>query len=173
MRSFGIGSSDVHGPASGPEPGRAELFWAGPSRAPEAAHQRLRPASKKVQTRSVNSGHALAPDSPNFDLNPGKILSLEFCTMLTQSFSISKTSSFPSNGATLIAGICHCMDRACNTTSTPFPPNHREPNTIAFQKVMAKQLAISTWQARWCNTNRHPPCPPQSSPPPSPLYMSP
>ncbi len=87
--------------------------------------------------------------------------------MLTQSFSFSETSSFPSNGATLIAGICRCMDLTCNTTSTPFPPNHREPNTIAFQKVMAKQLAIFAWQARWCNTDRHPPCPPESSCPPS------
>ncbi len=90
--------------------------------------------------------------------------------MLTQSFSFSETSLFPSNGATLIVGIRRCMDLTCNTTSTPFPPNHCKPNTIAFQKVMAKQLAISAWQARWCNTDGHPPCPPESSCPPSQIH---
>ncbi len=49
--------SDVHGPASGRELGRAELFWAGLSWALEAAHQGLRPGSGKVKAGAGGSGH--------------------------------------------------------------------------------------------------------------------
>ncbi len=62
-------SSDVHGLASGHEPGRAELFWARPSWAPEVAHQGLRPGSGKVKAGAGSSGRGWAPVSHAFDLS--------------------------------------------------------------------------------------------------------
>jgi len=53
-----IRASDVHGLASGHEPGWAELFWAGLSWALEAAHQGLRPGSGKVKAGAGGSGHS-------------------------------------------------------------------------------------------------------------------
>ena len=53
-----IRASDVHGLASGHEPGWAELFWAGLSWALEAAHQGLRPGSGKVKARASGLGHS-------------------------------------------------------------------------------------------------------------------
>ena len=49
-------SSDVHGRGSGCELGWTELFWAGPSWAPEVAHQGLRPGSGMVKAGAGGSG---------------------------------------------------------------------------------------------------------------------
>ncbi|KAH9998668.1 hypothetical protein BJV77DRAFT_979583 [Russula vinacea] len=56
--------------------------------------------------------------------------------------------------AVSIAGIKGCIDFA----QQPWPPtdNHREPNTIAFQKAFTaatREFAISARQVRWRNAN--------------------
>ena len=48
-----------------------------------------------------------------------------------------------------------CLELARANTANPFPPNHREPRTVAYQTIFfAKEYAISAWQVRWHNASR-------------------
>jgi hypothetical protein len=87
----------------------------------------------------------------------GQSFSRDFCSTLTQIFLAFRSTRInlkwcPS--ATSIAGIKRCIDLAQTNAANPWPPNHREPNTIAFQKASSKASAIAAWQACWHNTDR-------------------
>ncbi len=93
----------------------------------------------------------------NLRPHPGQSFSRDFCSTLTQILSVFRNTRItiewcPSEVS--IAGIRRCIDLARDAASAPLPPNHQEPNTIAFQKATSKQLAISVWQARWHNADR-------------------
>jgi hypothetical protein len=82
-------------------------------------------------------------------------LSLEFNKALTCIFSTNRNiriniAWYPSNLG--LAGAKKCCALACHHAATPFPPNHHEPNLIAFQKTTAKEEAIAAWQACWHNS---------------------
>ena len=105
----------------------------------------------------------------------GQSFSRDFCSTLTQIFLAFRSTRInlewcPS--ATSIAGIKRCIDLAQTNAANPWPPNHREPNTIAFQKASSKASAIAAWQARWHNADRRTqaylalPAPPSGKPPP-------
>ena len=105
----------------------------------------------------------------------GQSFSRDFCSTLTQIFLAFRSTRInlewcPS--ATSIAGIKRCIDLTQTNAANPWPPNHREPNTIAFQKASSKASTIAAWQARWHNADRRTqaylalPAPPSGKPPP-------
>jgi len=100
---------------------------------------------------------ATAQAITNLRPHPGQSSSRKFCTTMTQilsNFRNTRVSIEWCPSEISIAGIHRCIDLARETATAPFPPSHREPNTVAFQKATSKQLAISAWQARWHNANR-------------------
>jgi hypothetical protein len=92
----------------------------------------------------------------NLRPHAGQSFSREFCNTLTQIFFVCrsriKLEWCPSESS--IAGIKRCIEHACSHATAPWPPNHRELNTIAAQKQQSKELAISAWHARWHNAER-------------------
>ena len=48
-----------------------------------------------------------------------------------------------------------CLELARANTANPFPPNHREPRTVAYQTIFFdKKYAISAWPVRWHASRR-------------------
>jgi hypothetical protein len=75
--------------------------------------------------------------------------SLEFNKTLTCIFSSYRTIKvniawYPSDPG--LAGMKKCHALAHHHAATPFPPNHRKPNSITFQKMTVKEEAIAAWQ---------------------------
>lgn len=68
--------------------------------------------------------------------------------------SKSSTASVFSSSTQPPMGLKKCRALARQHAATPFLPNHWEPNSIAFQKMMAKEEAIAAWQAQWHNAPR-------------------
>ena len=110
----------------------------------------------------------------NLHPHSGQSFSRDFCTMLTQILSAHRTIKIKLEwcpSATSIEGIKQCIDLAHNNAAAPLALNHREPNTIAFQKASTKERAILAWQAHWHNADRCSqaylalPAPPQASSP--------
>jgi hypothetical protein len=94
----------------------------------------------------------------NLRPHAGQFHSREFCSTLTQIFSVFRNAKVhldwcPSRPK--LVGIKRCIKLALNNAANPLPPNLHEPHTIAFQKATAKELALAAWQARWHNADRH------------------
>ena len=93
----------------------------------------------------------------NLRPHQGQPFSRDFCSTLTQIFSLSRSSVklewCPSEVS--IAGIKRCIDLARSHATTPFPPFHREPHTVSHQQATSHEIAIETWQGRsWHNADR-------------------
>ena len=93
----------------------------------------------------------------NLRPHAGQAFPLEFRSALTEIFASSRTTGVklewcPSEAS--IAGIHRCIDLARANAAAPLPPDHQEPNTIAFQRSSTKEQAISAWQGRWHNADR-------------------
>ncbi|KAF8467036.1 hypothetical protein DFH94DRAFT_620613, partial [Russula ochroleuca] len=92
----------------------------------------------------------------NLRPHPGQSFSRDFCNTPTQILFVCRSQITlewcPSESS--ITGIKRCTDLARSHATAPWPPNHREPNTIATQKQESKELAISAWQARWHNADQ-------------------
>jgi len=94
--------------------------------------------------------------SPTYGRTP-QFHSRDFCTTLTQIFSIFRTAKIqlewcPSRPKP--QGITRCIELAHLGAANPLPPNHHEPHTIAHQRESAKEQVMAAWQARWHNADR-------------------
>jgi len=93
----------------------------------------------------------------NLRPHAGQFHSREFCSTLTQIFSVFRNAKVhldwcPSRPK--LVGIKRCIELALNNAANPLPQNLHKPYTITFQKVTAKELALVAWQAHWHNANR-------------------
>src|SRR5258708_8344805 len=88
---------------------------------------------------SQSSQRARPPSKSFTNLRPhmGQSFSREFCTTRTQvlsSFRSTRVSIEWWPSVVSIAGIRCYIDLTRETATTPFPPNHREPNTSLFKR---------------------------------------